>query len=143
MGPGVRRSQEHSPAAHTQEEAGESHQVTLVPGVSEVEMQSAAQRGPAGAWPGPPRDQAAPATAQALAELLAEQGEGPEVEQQLQGAGWRRLGVDEQHAGEEQQEEEVADHVAHEDRHRRAPELGPAAQAWGTPPAAGPVAGLP
>ena len=70
----------HSPAAHAQEKAGEGHQVTLVPGVGEVEMQAAAQWGLVGVCPGSPHGQAAQAAAQALAELLTEQGEGPEVE---------------------------------------------------------------
>lgn len=135
-GGGGGRGRGHSPTAHAQEKAGEGHQVALVPGVGEVEAQPAAQRGLLGAGPGPPGGQAAPAAAQALAELLAEQGEGPEVEQQLQGAGRARLEVDEQHPGEEQQEEEVADHVAHEGGHRRPPELRPASQARGAPPAA-------
>ena len=106
-------------------------------------MQAAAQWGLVGVSPGGPHGQAAQAATQPLAELLAEQGEGPEVEQQLQGAGRLGLEVNEQHVGEEQQEEEVADHVAHEGSHRCSPELGPAAQALGAPPTAAPAAGRP
>lgn len=100
-------------------------------------MQPVAQRGLGGTWPATPSGQAAPVAPQALAELLAEQGEGPEVQQQLQGPRQCGLEVDEQHPGEEQQEKEVADHVAHEGRHRRPPELSPAAQTWGAPPTTG------
>lgn len=48
--------------------------------------------------------QAPPAATQALAQLLAQQREGPEVQQQLEDTGCRGLEIHQQYVREQQQE---------------------------------------
>lgn len=94
-----------------------------------------------------PTGQATPATAQALAQLLAQQREGPEVQQQLEDTRLCGLELHQQHVGKQKQEQQVTDHVTQEGGHWGAPEVRPAlgepttAEGTSWPPSTSPLEG--